>query len=187
MSPSDALGITVQVADALDAAHARGIMHRDIKPSNIKITPAGTITVLDFGLAKSTAPRDHEGQLTTRTATHAGLLLGPPPCMSPEQVHGQPADHRSDPWALGCVLFELLSGVRPFRGETLTGTLAAILERDPDWTLLPARTPAALRAAVKRLLEKDPAHRYQSAGAKRGESSSALSWPVSAPTSRAAR
>src|SRR5690606_30538796 len=112
---------------------------------------------------------EEAAQLATQTVTHAGILLGTPPYMSPEQVHGRPADHRSDLWALGCVLFELLAGVRPFRGETITGTLAAILERDPDWTTLPAGTPPALRTVLKRLLEKDPERRYQSAGELRDD------------------
>jgi hypothetical protein len=107
--------------------------------------------------------------LSTRRATHAGLLLGTPPYMSPEQVRSGSADHRSDLWALGCVLFELLSGVRAFRGETITGTLAAILEHDPDWTALPARTLPRVRSLLKRLLDKDPDRRYQSAGAVRAE------------------
>ena len=160
----EALAIAIQVAGALEAAHARGITHRDVKPSNIKLTPNGTVKVLDFGLAKSSPTQDGAAQLSTRTVTHAGLLLGTPPYMSPEQVHGKAADHRSDLWALGCVLYELLAGVRAFRGETITGTLAAILEREPDWSALPAGTPASVRSLLRRLLEKDPDRRYQSAG-----------------------
>jgi hypothetical protein len=167
----EALTIGVQLADALHAAHARGITHRDIKPSNIKLTPNNTVKLLDFGLAKSNpAAADQDAvQLSTRTVTGAGVWLGTPPYMSPEQVHGRPADHRSDLWALGCVLFELLTATRAFRGETVAGTLTAILERDPDWAALPPATPSALRNVLVRLLQKDPARRYQSAGELRND------------------
>lgn len=164
MPAIDALAIVIQAAGALEAAHARGITHRDIKPSNVKLTPDGTVKVLDFGLAKPSHARDEAAQLAARTITQAGVLVGTPPYMSPEQVHGRAADHRSDLWAIGCVLYELLTGVRAFPGATVTGTLAAILEREPDWTALPAGTPASVRSLLKRLLEKDPDRRYQSAG-----------------------
>jgi hypothetical protein len=158
----EALTIALQIAEALDAAHTKGIIHRDIKPANVKITPNGLVKVLDFGIAKAAWMGNVEDAPPAATRTQVGALLGTPSYISPEQLHGKPADHRSDLWAAGCVLYELLTGVQAFRGDTIARALAAI-EHEPDWTALPKDTPAPVRRVLRRCLEKDPERRYPSA------------------------
>jgi TolB-like protein/tRNA A-37 threonylcarbamoyl transferase component Bud32 len=171
LPPDEALKLAVQTADALEAAHAKGITHRDIKPANIKITPEGRLKILDFGLAKSidSSPRELAGATESTALTAVGQVMGTPAYMSPEQARGLPVDHRADIWAFGCVLFELLSGSRPFRGTNLPDLMSAIVSREPDWSLLPRRTPERVRSVLRRCLEKDATQRLASIAEARRE------------------
>jgi Tol biopolymer transport system component len=161
---SEALGVCSQIAAGLEAAHAGGILHRDLKTFTVQVTPEGRVKLLDFGLAKTetvatdqAAPEDSPTR--DLTATRAGAVLGSPPYMSPEQARGKPIDRRSDNWSFGCILYETLTGLRPFQGETVTDTLAAILDREPDWSALPASTSGPVRGLLRQCLEKDAERR----------------------------
>jgi len=158
---AEAIDVATQIADALEAAHQRGVVHRDLKPANIKITPDGDVKVLDFGIAKALGDDgDEAGPPVEATGDRVpGAILGTAPYLSPERARGLGGDHRADIWAFGCVVFEMLTGARAFGGASQTEVIARVLEREPDWSRLPERTPASLRRVLGRTLEKDPRRR----------------------------
>jgi serine/threonine protein kinase/Tol biopolymer transport system component len=171
---NEALTIAHQIADALDAAHEKGITHRDLKPANIKITPDGVVKVLDFGLAKAASGDGSDPDLTQSPTvslggTRDGVILGTAAYMSPEQARGKPIDKRTDVWAFGCVVYEMLTGRVAFGGDTLSDTIAAILDREPEWSALPAATPAPIRRLLLRCLDKDAKRRLRDIGDVRTE------------------
>jgi serine/threonine-protein kinase len=169
----EALPIARQIAEGLEAAHEQGIVHRDLKPANIKLRPDGTVKLLDFGLAKvlepvaATAGDMASATITSPAMTQMGTILGTAAYMSPEQTKGRPADKRSDVWAFGAVLYEMLSGRRAFEGDDMSDTLAAVLRQDVDWTALPAATPPALRRLLARCLDRDVRRRLRDIGEAR--------------------
>lgn len=182
MEVEEALPIAIQIADALEAAHEKGVVHRDLKPANVKITPHGDVKVLDFGLAKVMENEATSGSATnsptlSMMATQVGLILGTAAYMSPEQAKGLPADHRSDIFAFGTVLFEMLSGRQPFQGDTAPDVLASVLAREPEVSRLPSDLKPRLIELVKRCLEKSPRKRWQAIGDVRAELESLLSAP----------
>jgi Tol biopolymer transport system component len=178
----ESLGVAAQIAEALETAHEKGVIHRDLKPANVKVTPEGRVKVLDFGLAKAYSGdggQDLSNAATLTTmGTEEGRILGTPAYMSPEQARGKAVDKRTDIWAFGCVLYEMLAGRRAFRGETISDTIAAVLEREPDWQILPPTTPAKIRELLRRCLQKDSPRRLRDIGDARIEIEEALAGPA---------
>ncbi|MGE5715294.1 MAG: protein kinase domain-containing protein, partial [Acidobacteriota bacterium] len=169
LSLAAALDLASQVAAALQAAHEHGIIHRDLKPANLKVTSQGTVKVLDFSLAKAIWGTEERADFAPPAGAVAdgsvtGQILGTPAYMSPEQARGERGDQRTDIWAFGCLLFELLAGRRAFGGETAAATTAAVLKAEPDWKALPARTPRKVRDLLQRCLQKDPNRRPNNIG-----------------------
>ena len=188
----EALPIARQIAEALEAAHEHGVIHRDLKPANIKLRADGTVKVLDFGLAKLHDPNVSHGSndpnalslsptIMSPAHTQLGVILGTAAYMSPEQARGKAVDRRADIWGFGCVLYEMLTGMAPFAGEDVSLTLSKILQRDPDWSALPADTPDAMVPLLRRCLEKDPKRRLRDIGEARVVLEGSPAQPASRP------
>jgi len=180
----EALEIGRQIASALEAAHKSGVIHRDLKPANIKLTPEGQVKVLDFGLAKAlevhvfgAEASDSPTESMTIMGSRRGSIAGTAAYMSPEQARGEDVDRRADIWSFGCVLYELFTGRRAFAGETVSDTIAGVLEREPDWEDLPPETPRAAQRVLRRCLTKDPQHRLHDIADARIEIEEAQSDP----------
>jgi serine/threonine-protein kinase len=188
----EALPITRQIAEALEAAHELGIVHRDLKPANIKLRPDGVVKVLDFGLAKALDPgptaidASQSPTITSPAMTRMGVILGTAAYMSPEQARGKVVDKRADIWAFGCVLYEMLAGRRAFKAESMTDIVVSVITKEPDWSALPDETPGNVRKLLRRCLEKDSKRRLRDIGDARVEIEETLSEPRATPAARLA-
>src|SRR5262245_13563130 len=175
----EAMTLACEIALALETAHDRNVLHRDLKPANVRLTSDGRMKLLDFGLATAVQKAGADSRLDTQTSpsSEPGTVRGTAPYMSPEQARGQEADRRSDIWAFGCVLYEMLSGKRAFEGASYSDTVAAVLDREPDWSALPKQTPTSVLRVLRRCLQKDKDRRLRDIGDARLELEEVLSGP----------
>ena len=182
MPVEEALAIAIQIADALESAHEQGVVHRDLKPANVKITPDDKVKVLDFGLAKAmdsspAASSPANSPTLSVLATQAGIIMGTAAYMSPEQAKGAATDRRSDVFSFGVVLYELLTGRQPFRGDTAAEVMASVMIREADLAALPTGLNPRIAVLIKRCLEKNPKKRWQAMGDLRVELESLAAAP----------
>ena len=185
----EALSTARQIAEAVEAAHEKGVVHRDLKPANVMLSADGKVKVLDFGLAKAFEDQPSSPNSPTvlpqESPTVAGVILGTAGYMSPEQARGRPVDKRTDIWSFGCILYEMLSGGRVFPGETVTDSIGATIHKEPDWSLLPPDTPPVVQLLLRRCLQKDRRRRLQDIGDARVEIEETLTDPLSSSLSLA--